>query len=187
MILDRLDTLDGLLNPGIGEALYGLAAAVPSMHAIVEIGSFKGKSTAYLAAGSKEGNGAPVFAIDPWDLPGNVYGKHGYSAPIVRERFEEQLRSVRLWSRITPIRAFSCDAATAWDGPPVGLLFIDADHTEAAVRADFDCWRSRLSEQHVVAFDDYDTPRNPGVRAVVDSLTGYQVEIVADHLAVCRR
>lgn len=179
--------LQGLITPDIGDVLRSLAAEVPADQAIMEIGSYKGMSTAHLATGSKEGNGAPVFAVDPWDLPGNVYGKHGYSAPIVREEFERQLRGLRLWSRVTPLQAFSTDVARDWTGPQVGLLFIDGDHAEKAVRADVRAWTPHLAESHVIAFDDIDTKRNPGIRAVVDTLDGYEVEVVADHLAVCRR
>lgn len=182
-----LTALAGLITPEIGGVLRRLAAEVPSDQAIVEIGSFKGMSTAHLAAGSKDGYGAPVFAVDAWDLPGNVYGKHGYSAPIVREEFEAQLRQVKLWSRVTPIRGFSIEVASAWSGPSVGLLFIDGDHAERSVRGDVEAWTPHLAEHHVVAFDDIDTPRNPGVRAVVDTLVGYDVEVTAGHLAVCRR
>jgi hypothetical protein len=182
-----LTALQGLITPEIGDVLRGLAAEVPADQAIVEIGSYKGMSTAHLATGSKEGHGAPVFAVDPWDLPGNVYGKHGYSAPIVREEFEAQLRHLRLWSRVTPVQGFSTVIARGWDGPPVGLLFIDGDHEERAVRSDVEAWTPHLAPQHVLAFDDIDTKRNPGVRRVVDTLIGYQVEVVADHLAVCRR
>lgn len=181
-----LASLQGLITPEIGDVLRSLAAEVPADQAIVEVGSFKGMSTAHLATGSKEGNGAPVFAVDAWDLPGNVYGKHGYSAPIVREEFETQLRRLRLWTRVTVIQAFSTNAAAAWAGPPIGLLFIDGDHAEAAVRADVEAWTPHLAPDHVLVFDDIDTPRNPGVRAVVDTLD-YSVEVVADHLAVCRR
>jgi predicted O-methyltransferase YrrM len=181
-----LEDAVGLLNPGIGDALHDLATEVPANQAIVEIGSYKGKSTAYLAAGSKAGQGVPVYAVDPWDLPGNIAGKHGFTDPEVREAFEKQLRALRLWSRVTPIRAFSTDAAHAWDGPLVGLLFIDGDHDEESVRADLEAWVPHLAPSHVVAFDDYATRRNPGVRAVVDTLVGYRVKIVAEHLAVCR-
>lgn len=184
---DRLESLSGLLRPGVGEALAGLAAAVPEDQAIVEVGSFRGKSTAYLAAGSKAGNGAPVFAVDAWDLPGNPYGKHGFSAPAIREQFEAQLRAVRLRSRVTAIRSFSIDAARGWVGPPIGLLFIDGDHTEPAVRGDVTAWAPHLAERHSLAFDDYATKPNPGVAVVVDALTGYEISIVAEHLAVCVR
>jgi predicted O-methyltransferase YrrM len=185
--MTTLEDAVGLLNPGIGDCLRDLAAQVPADQAIVEIGSYKGKSTAYLAAGAKAGNGAPVFAVDAWDLPGNVDGKHRFTDPTVRQVFEDQLRALRLWSRVTPIQAFSVDAADVWDGPMVGLLFIDADHAETSVRSDFEAWLPHLAPSHVVAFDDIDTPRNPGVRAAVDALTGYQVDVVAAHLAVCRR
>jgi hypothetical protein len=181
-----LSEVKGLITPDVGSALRDRAAQVPGDMAIVELGSYKGMSTAHLATGAKEGAGAPVFAVDPWDLPGNPYGKHGYSAPIVRDEFERQLRALRLWTRVTPIRGFSTEVAAAWEGPKVGLLYIDADHSEAAVRADVEAWRPHLADGHVLAFDDLDTPRNPGVRVVVDELTasGYWIEVRADRLAV---
>lgn len=183
-----LSDLKGLITPDVGAALRTLATAVPDDLAIVELGSYKGMSTAHLATGAKEGRGAHVWAVDPWDLPGNPYGKHGYSAPIVRDEFERQLRGLRLWSRITPIRAFATDAAASWTGPKVGLLYIDADHAEASVRADAQAWAPHLAEGHVLAFDDLDTPRNPGVRVVVDELAaaGYTLEVQAERLAVLR-
>lgn len=179
-------TLQGLITDDIGAVLRELAAQVPADQAIVEIGSYKGMSTAYLALGAKNGFGAPVFAVDPWDLPGNVYGKHGYSAPIVREEFETQLRAARVWGQVTPVKAFSTDAARDWTGSPIGLLFIDGDHQERSVRADVEAWTPYLAPGHVLAFDDIDTKRNPGVRRVVDTLKGYEIEVVADHLAVLR-
>jgi hypothetical protein len=183
----RPEDLSGLIDADQGDVLRALAAAVPAELAIVEIGSFRGKSTAFLAAGAKAGAGARVWAVDPWDLPGNPYGKHGFSAPQVREQFEEQIRACRLWSRVTPVRAFSADAAAAWDGPAVGLLFIDGDHEEAAVRADVAAWTPRLAAEHVLVFDDLDTRRNPGVRTVVDELADrYVVEKVAVRFGVAR-
>lgn len=180
------DDLTGLIPNDEGTALADLASAVPEDLAIVEVGSFRGKSTAYLASGAKAGDGAHVFAVDPWDLPGTVFGKHGYNAPIVREQFEEQLRAVKLWSRVTPIQAFSVDAAADWAGPPIGLLFIDGDHDRVA--EDFAAWHPHLADDHVVALDDLDTPRNPKVRELADQLAadGYTLEVVAERLAVLR-
>jgi predicted O-methyltransferase YrrM len=180
--------LQGLITPDVGEALGALAATVPAAEAIVEIGSYKGMSTAHLAVGSRDGNGARVYAVDPWDLPGNEFGKHGYSAPIVREEFERQLRDARVWGRVTPIRGFSVSVAKEWAGPQVGLLFIDADHREKSVRADAHAWAEHLASGHVIAFDDLDTPRNPGVRVVVEEFVaaGYTLEVHAERLAVLR-
>lgn len=181
------DDLSGLIPNDEGAALSELAAAVPEDLAIVEIGSFRGKSTAFLATGAKSGNGAPVFAVDPWDLPGAIHGKHGYNQPKVREEFEEQLRAAKLWSRVTPIQAFSVEAAADWSGPPIGLLFIDGDHDQVA--ADLAAWAEHLADDHVVALDDLDTPRNPKVRELADELVAsgrYTLEVVAERLGVLR-
>jgi len=189
-----LDDLVGLIPHELGVELSTLAAAVPADLAIVELGSFKGRSTAYLAMGARSAGGH-VFAVDAWDLPGNVTGRFGFADPATREAFEAQLRAVRLWSRVTPIRAFSTDAASSWPppgaGPRIGLLYVDADHSEASVRADFEAWRPHLAPGAVVAFDDYGTPRNPGVAWVVDELVRagelVDFELRAERLAVGRR
>lgn len=185
MNLDRIDTLTGLVSPEVGRALAELAAEVPSDLAVVEVGSFKGKSTCYLAAGAKAGNGADVFAVDPWDLPGNVTGRFGFAEPSTRETFDRQIRSMRLGQRITPLQGFGVDVAGYWSGPQVGLLFIDGDHEEISVRADFDAWSAHLAPGAVVVFDDYLSPRNPGVKAAVHGL-GFDVTVVAEWLAVVR-
>lgn len=179
------EDLSGLIDDDQGNVLRYLASQVPARHAVVEIGSFRGKSTSFLADGSRLGNGAPVYAVDPWDLPGNPYGKHGFSAPEVRESFESQLRSCRLWSRVNPVQAFSTVAASNYQGPEIGLLYIDGDHEEHAVRNDIRAWSPHLADEHTLVFDDLDTARNPGVRVVVDELADrYIVEKVAVRFGV---
>lgn len=186
-LVDRIAELDGLITPEVGEVLARLAGGVSDHLAIVEIGSFRGQSTTALALGAKDGRGAHVWAVDPWDLPGTVHGKHGYNRPIIREQFETQLRAAKVWSRVTPVQAFSVDAAAAWDGPPIGLLFVDGDHAAPSIRADLAAWTPHLADGHVVALDDWGTPRNPGVAEVVSELENrYSLTIEAERLAVCR-
>ena len=55
----------GWLAPAEGELLYNLAKNCTGKGVIVEIGSWVGKSTVHLAAGSQEGSQVPVFAVDP--------------------------------------------------------------------------------------------------------------------------
>lgn len=167
-LIDRLAGLEGLITEQTGLRLAELAGAVPNDQAIVELGSFKGKSASYLAAGAIFGAGAHVFAIDPWDLPGNVYGKHGFTDPAVRETFERQTNAVGVARQITPVREFSTRAAGFWTRP-VGLLYIDGDHEYASVRDDFNAWLIHLAAGAPVVFDDYRT-RNKGVTRFVDEL-----------------
>lgn len=181
----NLAELEGLIPEDVGAVLAFYAAKVPRDQAIVEVGSYKGKSTCYLATGARDGDGAHVWAVDAWDTDGNVTGRFGFAEPTTREAFERQVRSMRLWSRITPLRGFSVDVAATWEGPKIGLLYIDADHQAHNVRADFRSWEPHLQPGAIVIFDDVDTKRNPGVRVVVDELAdviGCHVE--AGRLAV---
>lgn len=196
--LDRrgqLAGLEGLISEQVGLRLAGLAAAVPDGQAIVEVGSFKGKSTCYLAEGSRHGAGVPVFAVDPWELPGNPNGKHGFAQATTRERFHEQITRLGFEDLIVPVTSFSVVAAGVWQrgtsGRPIGLLYIDGSHTYSDVRADVEAWTPHLALGAIVVFDDYQTPRNPGVTRLVDELQqqdGWDAwDFETPPLAVCRR
>lgn len=159
------------MPPEVCRALYELAGYVPADQAIVEIGSYKGKSACWLGAGARAGYGAHVWAVDPWDLRGNVNGRFGFSQIETRVAFGRQVDVAGVRDQITAIRGFSVEVAASWHGPPVGLLYIDGDHAESAVRGDWSAWRPHLAPGGAtVVFDDLDTPRNPGVRVVVDEL-----------------
>jgi hypothetical protein len=60
----RFEDVAGFLHPVEGYALFQLAKAGPSTGKIVEIGSFMGRSTCWLAAGSKAAGRRPVVAVD---------------------------------------------------------------------------------------------------------------------------
>lgn len=168
--LELLAGLRGLISEETGLRLMRLASAVPADRAIVEIGSFCGKSAAYLGVGSKLGAGAPVIAVDPWDLLGNVAGKHDFTALENQEAFNGARRLLGLEEQVIGLRAFSTDAAKWLEPPPVGLLYVDGSHVYEDVRADLEAWRRHLAPDAVVAFDDYGTKPNPGVRRYVDEL-----------------
>ena len=176
--------LDGLIPEAVGETLAAYAATVPLDLAIVEIGSYKGRSTAYLARGAMDGHGARVYAIDPWDLDGNENGRFGFAELATREAFDRQLRAAGVADQVTPIQGFSQTVARDW-ATPVGLLFVDGDHSEQAVHGDYEAWSPQLVEGATVIFDDLDTARNPGVRRALETL-GLTFDIEAERLAVVR-
>lgn len=184
----RLAALEGLIPPALGECLHDLAAHVPPHAVIVEIGSYRGKSTCYLASGAPEG--VTVYAVDPWDSPGNATGRFEFAHPRTFIGFLRQTGDIGLRDRIVPIRGFSTTVAKSWtDARPIGLLYVDGSHLEHDVRDDFTAWFPFLIPGAVVAFDDYDTPRNPGVKKVVDHLAvalGITVELGPRPLAILR-
>ena len=189
---NRLVSLPGLIPHDQGMVLARLAAEVPASGVVVELGSYKGKSTCYLAYGAKQ-SGAHVYAIDPWDLLGNPNGKHRFAEPETRKAFDRVVRGMGYSSLITPIQGFSQEVAGWWakiPGPKVDLLYIDGDHSYEAVMGDFVAWHPHLAENAVVAFDDLDTPKNPGVRKAVDLIKAQgnhkSFEVLCDRLAVFR-
>lgn len=154
------EEVPGPLPSEIGHLLAHYASQVPTERAIVEVGSYLGRSTCFLAWGASRGEGAHVWAVDPWDLPGNKDAKrHPFTATATRTSFGEHVAACGFADRVTPVQAFSTAAAVAWDGPRIGLLYIDAVHTYEAVKADFEAWTPHLTDGAVVAFDDANTSR----------------------------
>jgi predicted O-methyltransferase YrrM len=167
--IEIIKNLPGLISEETGLTLTNLASDVNPLQAIVNIGVFKGKSTFYLAHGAGE-KGAKVWAIDPWDMIGNINGKHGYTELDTFNAFFNNWLVLGYKDRINVIKEFAVNVAASWEGPEVGLLFVDGDHSEESVRADYEAWKPRLASKAVVVFDDLDTKRNPGVRVVVDEI-----------------
>ena len=159
------DAVYGIYELAAGKALEDLASKVSSDLAIVEIGVFQGRSLAFLAMGSQSGNLAPVFGVDPWNLPRK--SKPKYSSDETYRAARKVFKGV---SHVTLVRDFSVEAAAKYHGPPVGLLHVDADHTEFGVRSDFRAWQRHLAPGAIVCFDDYHEGDFPGVVTGVDGL-----------------
>ncbi len=129
-----------------------LAACTSAKGAIVEIGSFKGKSTVLLATMAKKYGLGPVVAIDPHQ--GLSY--LGPEAPEQSPTFEEFLgnvRSAELDANVEVQRAFSRDVAKTWSRP-IRLLWIDGDHSYEGCKEDFGLFSPFLADGAVVAFHD---------------------------------
>lgn len=168
--LGMAESVPGLIPPIQGVDLLRLASTVQPYQSIVELGSYKGRSACFLAMGSKAGFRPPVYAVDPWDLPGNVTGRFGYANPETREAFESNVRRLHLEDIVVQVQAYSTGYAESYDGPMVGLLYIDGDHGYRSVRGDYRAWERHLAGGAHILFDDLDTPKNPGVRRFVDEL-----------------
>ncbi len=142
-----------------GEVLYHLARKTPARGIIVEIGSWKGKSTIWMGKGSESGPKSTIYAIDPHT------GSPEQIQPIwTFPEFEKNVAQAGLTSLIQPILKTSSEAARTFD-QPIDLLFIDGAHGESFVRKDAELWLPKVKIGGTVAFHDSFIGW-PGVRKV---------------------
>ncbi len=143
-----VDGVEGWLGPEEGRLLRRLAAAADPDGSIVEIGSWQGRSTIWLAAGAAAGRGARVFAIDPH--VGTSLRREGESTEHLLRR---NLARAGVDDRVEVVVATSEQAAAGWRGP-ISLLWIDGDHEYESVRRDLELWEPHLLPDAVVALHD---------------------------------
>jgi predicted O-methyltransferase YrrM len=153
---EQLLSVPGWLTAEEGQRLAYLASQVPKDHAIVEIGSYAGRSTSFLASGSEYGQQAHVFAVDVW--------KHGGGCPL--EIFEQHLDSLGLRRRVQPLPGRSSDVSRWWQRP-IGLLFIDGAHDWENVKLDYESWVPHLAPGAWIAVHDCH-PTYPDVKRFMD-------------------
>jgi len=157
------DTVEGWLTPAEGALLFSLAASCPAGGTIVEIGSWKGKSTTWLGEGAGRSRGIRIFAIDPHE-------------PYLADPQADSLRDLRanlerlgLTELVTPIVARSQVAAASFDHP-IDVLFIDGDHEEEPVKADVALWLPKVRPGGSIALHDVRNRQWPGVSRTLSNL-----------------
>lgn len=167
--------IPGQVERSVCELLRELAVQVPAGRAIVELGAFKGRSTAWLLLGAQDGHGAHVTTVDPWeDYAGDYYQpEHGYRP--ARAAFEAHMALIGATAAVhTAVQGTAAAAALRWheQGPPVGLLFHDAEHSAKAVARDLYMWKGLVAPGGVVVLHDAGNPEmgvQEGAEQVLDN------------------
>lgn len=140
-----LEIIPGYLHALEARFLFWLAGRVPVGGLALEIGSFKGKSSASLAAGLKPG--ARLACIDTWQNKAMPYDQ-----PVdVLPEFMLNVKNYRDF--IETYRGTSVEVAAEWSRP-LDLLFIDGDHSYEGCSTDLKAWLSFLKPGGWVAFHD---------------------------------
>jgi predicted O-methyltransferase YrrM len=154
LIWPKFDAIEGWLYLEEGKWLCDAARCTPCNANIVEIGSFKGRSTCCIAIGCV-GTTKRVFAIDSFD-GGSDLPRHDSFA-----EFSDNILRVGVSKYIEPIKGLSTEVAKNWMRP-IHLLFIDGSHHYEEVVADFNGFFPHVISGGVVAFHDVDETK-PGV------------------------
>ena len=165
------DNIQGFLSAAEGNALYCLARDfTPRENAVVvELGSWKGKSSVMIAGGLLAKQAPRLFCVDPFGCDEDPEYQRKYYEPLLRQDprdvqtvFRKNVRSCGVDAIVSPIKGYSFECCRNWT-QPIDLLFIDANHEYRAVLRDFNNWVPFVKSGGVVALHDvgevYDGPK----------------------------
>jgi hypothetical protein len=123
---------------------------------IVEIGSKNGLSARAMALFAK----VPVYCIDMWDLT-----FLGDRRPKIHLHDDKDFLKMTEGLNVIPIKGISSEIAKAWNRP-IGLLFIDGDHTYKGCMADYEGFAHHINPGGFLVFHDYEPKFKDVVKAV---------------------
>lgn len=152
-------------------SLYDYASMLEDNSLIVEIGVWKGYSTAIMGS-AIQGTRSRIIAIDP------ILSIHSFNDESVNhlysssyEEVEERIRFLKLDGYIALVSDYSTNVLSRWDGRFIDLLYIDGDHHYEAVRKDCE-WMQYVKPGGYAAFDDWNSA--PHIQAaILDYVSGH--------------
>ena len=152
--LQALDGVEGWLSEAQADRLHETAAALTPPARIVEIGSFRGRSTIVLARAAPQG--AEVIAIDPHagtDRGPQEIETDAATGEADHERFLANLDRAGVRERVRHVRAFSQDALREVQGE-IDVLFVDGAHRYRPACDDITRWGARVRPNGTMLIHD---------------------------------
>ena len=165
--------IEGQLTPREIRFLALLAAVPTAPGDVLEIGSFKGKSTVVLAQAARLAGTEKIVAVDPLTSPSITDPSLGGKASGLSD-FRANLARAGVTAAVEFHQTFSTELAAHWPHQrKLRLLWIDGDHTYRGAHADFQCFSPHLADGAIVAFHDvlrhYDGPNRVFAENVLPS------------------
>lgn len=154
------------------EDLYSMAiSSVPNIAHIVEVGAFKGRSSAFLVVEAlNSGKQIQVDIVDSWngeDESGRrPWADYGHMKGDIFEDFKNNLKPVE--GKFNPLRMVSSEAAKLYPDKSLDFVFIDAHHGYEGVKGDIERWLPKMKSGSIFAGHDYNDVSWPGVVQAVN-------------------
>jgi predicted O-methyltransferase YrrM len=151
----------GFMPEPEGLALHQAGLTGGRLGPLLEIGSYCGKSSIYLAAAARA-CGTVLFSVDHHrgseeQQPGQEYFDPRLLGPDGRidtlPVFRRTVTAAGLESVVIPVVADSATVAAHWC-TPLGLVLIDGGHSDAAAQADYEGWARFLCAGGLLAIHD---------------------------------
>ncbi|MEG4346773.1 class I SAM-dependent methyltransferase [Microcoleus sp. A003_D6] len=158
-----VEAIEGFMVPGQEEYLFNKVKSLPNDGVIVEIGSYKGRSTvamAYACIGTKR----KIYCIDTWDGNDIDFPDRNFF-----EIWKQNLQKNGLYKYVVPLQGYSHQVLSQWieltNGTKIDFIFIDGSHQFLDVLKDFEQSFPLVKEDGWIAFHDV-VPTWPGSERV---------------------
>lgn len=149
--------IPGMVTPDSGKFLYALCYMQDLRGDVVEIGSWQGRSTTFLARAVKESNNGKFYAVDHFrGNPGKeqFYEVNG-SINRLKDNFIKNISSFGLSDVVNLLDMNNTEAAARIKDNTIRFLFIDGDHSKEGVQKDIELFFPMLTKGSIIVFDDY--------------------------------
>ena len=166
----------GFLDESEGLRLHALARELSALGPLLEIGSYCGKSSVYLASGAKAGGGT-LLCVDHHRGSEEHQPGEEYHDPELFDRdaqrmdslgeLRRNLRRAGVEDSTVLLVASSQQAARVWS-TPLALVFIDGGHSHAQAHADYEGWAHHVMPGGVLAIHDLFPDPSTGGQAPIE-------------------
>ena len=167
-LLDEVKTVEGYLAPNEMRFLALLGACPTAEGEILEIGSFKGKSTVILAKSAALAGNSKVHAVDPMTAPSVTDPDLRGDESSFRD-FQKNIEMHDVANRIEFHQKFSYELSKDWT-KPLRLLWIDGDHTYEGTKRDFEGFAPHLADKAIIAIHDVLHEFDGGIRVFMEDV-----------------
>lgn len=140
-------------------SLYkNMVTKFPSGSKFVEIGSWKGKSSAFMAVEiANSGKNIDFYCIDTFE--GSIEYKNNPELPFLYEVFKTNMKPLENY--YTDIRTTSLNAVEKFDDESIDFVFIDGSHEYEDIKNDIISWLPKVKKGGILAGHDYYLPPQP--------------------------
>jgi predicted O-methyltransferase YrrM len=161
-LLRAAENATGFMPSAEGLALHDTARQYAHLGPVLEIGSYCGKSTVYLAAATRLAH-QKTITIDHHRGSEEHQPGWEYHDPTMVDRvtgkidtlpeLRKTLATAGLEDDVIVIVGRSADVAGIWC-TPLGMLFIDGGHTDEAAQTDYEAWTRHVAAGGALAIHD---------------------------------
>jgi MMP 1-O-methyltransferase len=160
-LLEAAERATGFMPTAEGLALHEAAREALPRGPVLEVGTYCGKSTIFLAAAAREVGGTVITVDHHRGSEEHQVGWEYHDATLADEhgrldtlgRFRRTLADSGLEPYVIAVVGRSADVAAVWRSP-LGMVFVDGGHTDEAARTDFESWAHRVVNGGLLVIHD---------------------------------